>query len=59
MELLGEKCEQSGISVKLESTGLADEKAKYLNVQHLLYRYESNFIHQHLIFTYLLKVYRN
>lgn len=43
MELLGEKCEQSGISVKLESTGLADEKAKYLNVQHLLYRYESNF----------------
>ncbi|XP_041515070.1 Hermansky-Pudlak syndrome 3 protein isoform X2 [Microtus oregoni] len=38
MELLGEKCEQSGISVKLESTGLADEKAKYLNVQHLLYR---------------------
>ncbi|XP_075807081.1 BLOC-2 complex member HPS3 isoform X2 [Microtus pennsylvanicus] len=38
MELLGEKCEQSGISVKLESTGLADEKAKYLNVQQLLYR---------------------
>ncbi|XP_013203298.1 Hermansky-Pudlak syndrome 3 protein isoform X2 [Microtus ochrogaster] len=38
MELLGEKCEQSGISVKLESTGLADEKAKYSNVQHLLYR---------------------
>lgn len=43
MELLGEKCEQSGISVNLECTGLADEKARYLNVQHLLYRYESNF----------------
>nr|XP_042134918.1 Hermansky-Pudlak syndrome 3 protein isoform X4 [Peromyscus maniculatus bairdii] len=38
MELFGEKCEQSGISVKLESTGLADEKVKYLSVQHLLYR---------------------
>ncbi|XP_052036718.1 BLOC-2 complex member HPS3 isoform X2 [Apodemus sylvaticus] len=38
MELLGEKCEQSGISVKLESTGLEDEKVKYLRVQHLLYR---------------------
>lgn len=43
MELFGEKCEQSGISVKLESTGLADEKVKYLSVQHLLYRYESTF----------------
>nr|XP_034357395.1 Hermansky-Pudlak syndrome 3 protein isoform X1 [Arvicanthis niloticus]XP_034357396.1 Hermansky-Pudlak syndrome 3 protein isoform X1 [Arvicanthis niloticus] len=38
MELLGEKCEQSGISVKLESTGLEDEKVKHLRVQHLLYR---------------------
>ncbi|KAL1778325.1 Hermansky-Pudlak syndrome 3 protein isoform X1 [Sigmodon hispidus] len=38
MELLGEECEQSGISVKLESTGLADEKVKYLSVQYLLYR---------------------
>ncbi|XP_051012916.1 BLOC-2 complex member HPS3 isoform X2 [Acomys russatus] len=39
MELLGEKCEQqSGISVKLESTGLSDEKLKYLRVQYLLYR---------------------
>ncbi|XP_008846258.1 Hermansky-Pudlak syndrome 3 protein isoform X2 [Nannospalax galili] len=38
MELLGEKSEQSGVSVKLESTGLADEKLKYLHIQHLLYR---------------------
>ncbi|XP_021493533.1 BLOC-2 complex member HPS3 isoform X1 [Meriones unguiculatus] len=38
MELLGEKSEQSGISVKLESTGLADENVKYSRVQHLLYR---------------------
>lgn len=38
MELFGEKCKQSGISVKLESTGLEDEKVKYLHVQHLLYR---------------------
>ncbi|XP_040596914.1 Hermansky-Pudlak syndrome 3 protein homolog isoform X2 [Mesocricetus auratus] len=38
MELLGEKCKQSGISVKLEPTGLADENVKYLSVQHLLYR---------------------
>ncbi|GAB1287407.1 Hermansky-Pudlak syndrome 3 protein homolog [Apodemus speciosus] len=38
MELLGEKCEQSGISVKLESTGLEDEKVKYVRAQHLLYR---------------------
>lgn len=38
MELIGEKCEQSGISVKLESTGLEDEKVKYLRVRHLLYR---------------------
>ncbi|KAM5291835.1 BLOC-2 complex member HPS3 [Ctenodactylus gundi] len=38
MELLGEKSEQSGISVTLESTGLADEKIKYVHVQHLLYR---------------------
>lgn len=43
MELIGEKCEQSGISVKLESTGLEDEKVKYLRVRHLLYRYESSF----------------
>ncbi|XP_046540881.1 BLOC-2 complex member HPS3 isoform X2 [Equus quagga] len=38
MELLGEKSEQSGVSVTLESTGLADEKIKYFHVQHLLYR---------------------
>ncbi|KAF6384812.1 HPS3 biogenesis of lysosomal organelles complex 2 subunit 1 [Rhinolophus ferrumequinum] len=38
MELLGEKSEQSGISVTLESTGLDDEKIKYFHVQHLLYR---------------------
>nr|XP_008759093.1 BLOC-2 complex member HPS3 isoform X2 [Rattus norvegicus] len=38
LELFGEKCKQSGISVKLESTGLEDEKVKYLHVQHLLYR---------------------
>lgn len=39
MELLGEKSKQSGISVTLESTGLADEKIKYFHVRHLLYRY--------------------
>uniref|UniRef100_H0VMR8 Hermansky-Pudlak syndrome 3 protein homolog n=2 Tax=Cavia porcellus TaxID=10141 RepID=H0VMR8_CAVPO len=38
MELLGENSEQSGISVTLEPTGLADEKIKYFHVQHLLYR---------------------
>ncbi|XP_042091703.1 BLOC-2 complex member HPS3 isoform X3 [Ovis aries] len=38
MELLGEKSKQSGISVTLESTGLADEKMKYFHVRHLLYR---------------------
>nr|XP_019604393.1 PREDICTED: Hermansky-Pudlak syndrome 3 protein isoform X1 [Rhinolophus sinicus] len=38
MELLGEKSEQSGMSVTLESTGLDDEKIKYFHVQHLLYR---------------------
>ncbi|XP_062947485.1 BLOC-2 complex member HPS3 isoform X3 [Cynocephalus volans] len=38
MELLGEKSEQSGVSVTLESTGLADEKTKYFHIQHLLYR---------------------
>ncbi|MBV95402.1 Hermansky-Pudlak syndrome 3 protein, partial [Eschrichtius robustus] len=38
MELLGEKSQQSGVSVTLESTGLADEKIKYFHVQHLLYR---------------------
>uniref|UniRef100_G3SMR9 Hermansky-Pudlak syndrome 3 protein homolog n=1 Tax=Loxodonta africana TaxID=9785 RepID=G3SMR9_LOXAF len=38
MELLGEKSKQSGVSVTLESTGLADEKIKYFHVQHLLYR---------------------
>ncbi|XP_004638039.1 Hermansky-Pudlak syndrome 3 protein [Octodon degus] len=38
MELLGEKSEQSGISVTVESTGLADEKLIYFHVQHLLYR---------------------
>ncbi|XP_053455641.1 BLOC-2 complex member HPS3 isoform X2 [Nycticebus coucang] len=38
MELLGKKSEQSGLSVTLESTGLADEKLQYFHVQHLLYR---------------------
>ncbi|KAL4823540.1 hypothetical protein H8958_003727 [Nasalis larvatus] len=38
LELLGEKSEQSGLSVTLESTGLADEKRKYYHFQHLLYR---------------------
>ncbi|XP_058517405.1 BLOC-2 complex member HPS3 isoform X2 [Ochotona princeps] len=38
MELLGEKSEQSGISVTLESTGLSEEKVKYSHVQHLFYR---------------------
>ncbi|XP_028699603.1 BLOC-2 complex member HPS3 isoform X2 [Macaca mulatta] len=38
LELLGEKSEQSGLSVTLESTGLADEKGKYSHFQHLLYR---------------------
>ncbi|XP_031519550.1 Hermansky-Pudlak syndrome 3 protein isoform X3 [Papio anubis] len=38
VELLGEKSEQSGLSVTLESTGLADEKRKYSHFQHLLYR---------------------
>nr|XP_035971519.1 Hermansky-Pudlak syndrome 3 protein isoform X6 [Halichoerus grypus] len=38
MELLGEKSSQSGVSVTLESTGLADEKTKYYHVQHLLYK---------------------
>ncbi|XP_032201928.1 Hermansky-Pudlak syndrome 3 protein isoform X6 [Mustela erminea] len=38
MELLGEKSSQSGISVTLESTGLADEKTNYYHVQHLLYK---------------------
>ncbi|EHB12271.1 Hermansky-Pudlak syndrome 3 protein [Heterocephalus glaber] len=38
MELLGEKSEQCGISVTLESTGLADEKIKYFHIRHLLYR---------------------
>ncbi|XP_066203837.1 BLOC-2 complex member HPS3 [Saccopteryx leptura] len=37
-ELLGEKSEQSGLSVTLESTGLDGEKRKYSRVQHLLYR---------------------
>ncbi|KAM4864472.1 BLOC-2 complex member HPS3 isoform X1 [Urocitellus parryii] len=38
MELLGEKSEQSGLLVTLESTGWADESTKYSHVQHLLYR---------------------
>ncbi|XP_077622010.1 BLOC-2 complex member HPS3 isoform X4 [Crocuta crocuta] len=38
MELLGEKSSQSGISVTLESTGLADKSIKYYHVQHLLYK---------------------
>ncbi|XP_023368768.1 Hermansky-Pudlak syndrome 3 protein [Otolemur garnettii] len=38
MELLGKKSEQSGLSITLESTGLADEKLQYVHVQHLLYR---------------------
>ncbi|KAM4814885.1 BLOC-2 complex member HPS3-like isoform 2-T2 [Thomomys bottae] len=38
MELIGEKSRQSGMSVTLESTGLAEEKVKYLHIQHLLYR---------------------
>ncbi|KFO32781.1 Hermansky-Pudlak syndrome 3 protein [Fukomys damarensis] len=38
MELLGEKSKQSGVSVTLESTGLADDKLKYFHIQHLLYR---------------------
>ncbi|KAK2508623.1 hypothetical protein MC885_019173 [Smutsia gigantea] len=38
IELLGEKSEQSGVSVRLESTGLAEEKIKYFHVQHLLYK---------------------
>lgn len=38
LELLGEKSEDSGLSVTLESAGLADEKMKGLHVQHLLYR---------------------
>ncbi|XP_073916415.1 BLOC-2 complex member HPS3 isoform X4 [Castor canadensis] len=38
MELLGEKSEQSGVSITLESTGLADEKVEYSHVHHLLYR---------------------
>ncbi|XP_008071157.1 Hermansky-Pudlak syndrome 3 protein isoform X2 [Carlito syrichta] len=38
MELLGEKSEQSGLSVTLESTGLTDEKIKYFHFRHLLYR---------------------
>ncbi|XP_017535463.2 BLOC-2 complex member HPS3 isoform X1 [Manis javanica] len=38
VELLGEKSEQSGVSVRLESTGLAEEKIKYFHVQHLLYK---------------------
>ncbi|XP_060053527.1 BLOC-2 complex member HPS3 isoform X2 [Erinaceus europaeus] len=38
MELLGDKSEESGVSVTLESTGLADERIKYFHVQHLLYR---------------------
>ncbi|XP_012292455.2 BLOC-2 complex member HPS3 isoform X2 [Aotus nancymaae] len=38
LELLGEKSEQSGLSVTLESTGLADDKRKYSHFQHLLYR---------------------
>lgn len=59
MELLGEKSEQSGISVTLESTGLADEKIKYFHVQHLLYRYWKLFIHQHLLYDYLCIVYGN
>lgn len=59
MELLGEKSEQSGISVTLESTGLDDEKINYFHVQHLLYRYWKALIHQHLIYIYLLKVHGN
>ncbi|XP_055977364.1 BLOC-2 complex member HPS3 [Sorex fumeus] len=38
LELLGEKSEQCGLSVTLESTGLAEEKIKGFRVQHLLYR---------------------
>ncbi|XP_006895635.1 PREDICTED: Hermansky-Pudlak syndrome 3 protein [Elephantulus edwardii] len=38
LELLGEKSQQSGISVTLESTGVTDEKMQYFHVQHLLYR---------------------
>ncbi|XP_069844893.1 BLOC-2 complex member HPS3-like isoform X2 [Dipodomys merriami] len=38
MELLGEKSRQSGMSITLESTGLVEEKAEYLHIQHLLYR---------------------
>ncbi|XP_037381717.1 BLOC-2 complex member HPS3 isoform X2 [Talpa occidentalis] len=38
MELLGEKSEQCGVSVTLETIGLSDEKIKYFHVQHLLYR---------------------
>jgi hypothetical protein len=41
MELLGEKSEQSGVSITLESTGLADEKVEYSHVHHLLYRYRA------------------
>lgn len=39
LELLGEKSEQSGLSVTLELTGLTEEKGKDFHVQHLLYRY--------------------
>ncbi|XP_004602983.2 BLOC-2 complex member HPS3 [Sorex araneus] len=38
LELLGEKSEQCGLTVTLESTGLAEEKIKDCHVQHLLYR---------------------
>ncbi|XP_027628161.1 Hermansky-Pudlak syndrome 3 protein isoform X2 [Tupaia chinensis] len=38
MELLGEKSQHSGVSVTLESTGIADENLKYFHIQHLLYR---------------------
>ncbi|XP_047420863.1 BLOC-2 complex member HPS3 [Sciurus carolinensis] len=37
-ELLGEKSEQSGLSVTLESMGWADGSTEYCHVRHLLYR---------------------
>ncbi|XP_048190646.1 Hermansky-Pudlak syndrome 3 protein isoform X2 [Perognathus longimembris pacificus] len=37
-ELLGERSRLSGMSVTLESIGLAEDKAKYPHIQHLLYR---------------------
>uniref|UniRef100_F7EU40 HPS3 biosis of lysosomal organelles complex 2 subunit 1 n=1 Tax=Ornithorhynchus anatinus TaxID=9258 RepID=F7EU40_ORNAN len=37
-ELFGEKVKQSGISIKLESTGLTGENIKDYHIQYLLYR---------------------